>query len=172
MAIEINVNPYKKSSIEKAITELKAYRLRLKELPQKLLDAYAQRLGEILTEQAPPEAQGLWTYDTQNTDKGVVGIFTFKGEVEFIEFGTGIVGKEHHDGANMDWAEKLPPPYTGYESGPKINKQTHIWWYFDGQRVTFTKGQQANPFMYRSVQQLIQESESIARKVLYGQGQD
>ena len=170
MAIEIKVNPFKTSSIESAITQLKAYRHGLKDLPKKLLDAYAQRLGEILAEQAPPEAQGLWTYDTQDTENGVVGIFTFKGEVEFIEFGTGIVGKEHHDGANMEWATKLPPPYTDYESGPKINKKTHIWWYFDGQQVVFTKGQQANPFMYRSVQQLVDESNDIARKVIDGQG--
>lgn len=164
MSIEINVNPYKASSIQKAIDDLKKYRKILVESPQTLVNAVAERFDEILNEQAP--VHGMWTHAPEQSDKGYSVVFTFDGEVEFIEFGTGIVGKEHHDGANMDWAEKLPPPYTGYESGHYINPYTHEWRYWNGSRWIVTKGQIANPFIYRSVQQLMEEIPSILKRII------
>ena len=165
----IEVNPCKVSSIQKAIDDLKALKKVLAESPRTIVDAIAVRFDEILHEQAP--VSGMWTYKLEEGEKGCSAIFSFDGEVEFIEFGTGIVGKEHHDGANMDWAVKLPPPYTGYESGHMINPITHEWKFWNGSRWQVTKGQEANPFIYRSVQQLMDESHYIIMKVVRnGQG--
>ena len=164
--IEIKVNPCSEKNIQQAIDDLKAYKKKLIERSKLVIDVIAQRFDEILSEQAP--IQGLWTYETADSERGYSVVFKFKGETEFIEFGTGIVGKENHDGANMEWAEKLPPPYTGYESGHMINPITHTWRYWENGRWVVTKGQIANPFIYRSVQQLMEESAEIVRKVING----
>lgn len=167
MSKVIKVNPFRVSSIEKAIKELKAVKYVLLQSPSEYVEAISERFNEILNEQAPNEAKGLWEYKLiDGNNGGKTGLFTFKGEVEFIEFGTGIVGKENHDGANMEWATRLPPPYTGYESGKHINPITHTWVYEQNGVHIVTKGQVADPFIYRSVQQVISESGAIAIKVL------
>jgi hypothetical protein len=166
MSIVIKVNPYKPSSIQKAIDDLRIYKRVLSESPSVFIDAICERLNEILSEQAPDDAKGMWVYETVESDNGHMGVFRFQGEVEFIEFGTGIVGKEHHDGANMEWAEKLPPPYTGYESGHYINLKTHEWRYWSNGKWVVTTGREADPFIYRSVEQVLEESSEIARRVL------
>lgn len=166
MSIILNVNPLKTSSIEKAINDLKALKKAYIESPSAYIDAICERFNEILNEQSPEEAKGMWEYRAEEGDTGKMGVFHFQGAVEFIEFGTGIVGKENHDGANMEWAEKLPPPYTGYESGHFINPITHQWMYWKNGKWIVTTGREADPFIYRSVQQLLQESPEIARKVI------
>ena len=168
MSITINVNPFRKSSIDRAIKELESLKYVLKIMPDAYVDAICERFNEILESEAPEDAKGMWVFEKQDTENGKVGVFRFRGEVEFIEFGTGIVGKENHDGANMDWAERLPPPYTGYESGHYINLKTHEWRYRDGNKWIVTKGREADPFIYRSVQQVLSESGEIAMRVLGG----
>ena len=170
MSITIKVNPYRSSSIQKAIDKLKALKQVYSVAPTEFIEAITERFNEILNEQAPTDASGMWTYDYEEKDNGKTGVFHFQGEVEFIEFGTGIVGKENHDGANMEWAEKLPPPYTGYESGHYINPITHEWHYWSNGRWVTTKGREADPFIYRSVQQLLEESGEIAQRVLKEKG--
>lgn len=165
----INVNPYRASSIAKAIKELKDYKSKLLTFSHTYMEAIGNRFNEILVEEAPPEAQGLWKKgEVEDTDNGARITFSFKGEAEFIEFGTGIVGKENHDGANMEWAEKLPPPYIKYETnlGITIDPKTHIWWYWNGSGYTGTKGRMADPFIYRSTTRLQEEAVEIAKKVM------
>ena len=165
----IRVNPYKSSSIQKAIDDLKALRKVVTQFPHEYMEAIAKRFDELLNINAPEEAKGLWDYRTKDTDRGVICIFEFAGELEFIEFGTGIVGKQNHDGINEEWADKLPPPYTGYESGHHINPITHEWRYWENGHYVVTTGQFARPFMYQSVQQLMTESVEIAKSVLRGE---
>lgn len=165
----IKVNPYKSSDIERAIRELKDYKRKLLNFSHAYMEAIGVRFDEILGEEAPPEAQGLWSKgEVEDTENGAKIAFTFAGETEFIEFGTGIVGKENHDGANMEWAEKLPPPYTQYETnlGITIDPKTHIWWYWNGSGFTGTKGRKADPFIYRSTTRLKEEVVDIAKKVM------
>lgn len=168
MSIVIRVNPYKTASIDKAIAELKSIKKLLVEFPKAYSDALSQRLNEILLTEAPEEAKGMWTYEPKESEDGSVWVFAFDGNVEFIEFGTGIVGKENHAGINEEWGDRLPPPYTGYESGHMINPITHEWRYWDNGKWVVTTGVEANPFMYRSVQQLMTEYIDIARSVLRG----
>ena len=172
MPIVIKVNPYRTSSIQKAIDKLRALKEVLRQFPSEYVEAVCERFNEILNEQAPMDASGMWELRYEEGDSGRVGVFAFRGEVEFIEFGTGIVGKEHHDGANMEWAERLPPPYTGYESGHYINLKTHEWHYWQNGHWIVTTGREADPFIYRSVQQLLEESCEIARRVLEGRGKN
>lgn len=166
MSTTINVNPLKTSSIDEAIKKLKAIKNAYNELSSAYIDALCERFNEILNEQAPEEAKGKWEYRAEDSENGKMGVFHFQGDVEFIEFGTGIVGKENHDGANMEWAEKLPPPYTGYESGHFINPITHEWRFWKNGKWIVTTGREADPFIYRSVQQLLEESPEIIRKVM------
>ena len=168
MSIVIQVNPYKTSSIKEALAELKALKKLLTEFPKEYSEALSRRLNEILEAEAPEEAKGKWTYRPEDTEEGSVWVFEFDGDVEFIEFGTGIVGKNNHAGINEEWGDKLPPPYTGYESGHYINPITHEWHYWKDGKYIATTGEVANPFMYRSVQQLMKEYIDIARSVLRG----
>lgn len=161
----IEVNPFKTSSINKAIKDLREYKQRLLQFPHLFIEAVAIRFDEILREEAP--RQDLWERgEVEDTGTGARVVFSFQYKTQFIEFGTGIVGSQNHEGANMEWAEKLPPPYTGYESGVTINPITHEWRYWDGHRWIVTTGVPANPFMYRSVTRLIEECAEIANKVL------
>ncbi len=165
----IKVNPYRVSSINNAIKELKEYKNKLMRFPHLFMETAGKRFEEILIEEAPPEAQSLWTRgEVEDTDNGASIKFTFAGEAEFIEFGTGIVGKENHDGANMEWAEKIPPPYTKYETnlGITIDPKTHIWWYWNGSGFTGTRGRSADPFIYRSFTRLREEIIEIAKQVM------
>jgi hypothetical protein len=176
----IKVNPLKTSDIERAIKELQDYKRKLvSSFCHSYMEAMGNRFDEILNEEAPPEAMGLWSKgEVEDGENGAKVTFTFAGETEFIEFGTGIIGKENHDGANMEWADKLPPPYTGYETnlGITIDPKTHIWWYWNGSGLTPTRGRIADPFIYRSTERLIEESVEIAKRVMrmieHGNGQE
>ena len=166
----INVNPLSLSSINKAIKELEAYEQMLKEFPSKYTRALSEYLNQTLGMEAP-HMTNHWILDFEEFDDKVSGIFIFDGMVQFIEFGTGYIGLSLHEGINPDWLSKLPPPYNvGYNTGTMIrNKQDpeNSYWVFqkDGQYYT-THGQKADPFIYRSVQQLLDARASIARQVL------
>ena len=165
----INVNPLSRTSINEAIDELRQYKETLQEFPKLFIDAAAEELNKILGEEVPWNALDTWTYRVVHEDKSSTAIFIFDGNVEFVEFGTGIVGKKNHDGINEDWLSKLPPPYTAYNEGPMIHhfedEDKDFWTYKDQYGVHVTHGQPANPFIYRSVMELLQKRAEIGKKV-------
>lgn len=173
----IKVNPLRITSIQKAIDELTAYRKLLAEFPKKYTDAMMEALKQFLAEEAPPSGlsmmRSVYVIDNGNKAEGVV---VFDGHVEFIEFGTGIIGLNLHEGINDEWLNALPPPYNIYwNTGTYIvhNKKSptdlDYWKYKDesGKWVT-TNGVPANPFMYRSVERLIGAHRRIRNEVLSG----
>lgn len=170
----IKVNLLRTSSILKAIDELKAYKRLLEKFPKRYTDAMLKTLVEFLGEEAPISALGLmksvYLIDNGKTAEGVV---VFDGHVEFIEFGTGVIGLNLNDGINEEWLSALPPPYNIYwNTGAYIVHNTEgldYWKYKDesGKWVT-TNGIPANPFMYRSVERLIGAHRRIRNEVLSG----
>ena len=183
----IKVNPLSKSSIEKAKTMLLAYKLNLRQFPNVFSKEVERVFNEILQGQAPFDAQGLWTsyvIASSNNDwddkSGKVfmdeevsasAVFVFEGKVEFIEFGTGVIGKNQHGGINEDWLSKLPPPYTAYNAGPRIyhfeDENQDYWVYNDETGKHVTHGRPADPFIYRSVQELRSQAAEIAKAVYH-----
>lgn len=180
----INVNPLSRKSIDRAQILLKEYKKTLEGFPELFVKEVQKELDSILKGEAPPEAQGLWrSYVMVKTSGGATSndpeatasditktaeaVFVFEGQVEFIEFGTGIVGKNDHGDVNTDWLEKLPPPYTAYNRGPTIvhfeDENMDYWVYNDGGKLVRTQGQPANPFIYRSVQELLSKRAEIGK---------
>lgn len=171
----IKVNPLRESSIKKAIADLEHYKKLLEEFPINYTNAMMQNLTEIMAEEAPNEAvrmlKNIYVNDYGDKAEGVV---VFDGRVEFIEFGTGEIGLQLHDGINDEWLNALPPPYNNYwNTGSFIvhNKKSEwdldYWWYKgnDG-KYHKTSGIPANPFMWRSVERLIGMHKKIRNEVL------
>jgi hypothetical protein len=83
----------------------------------------------------------------------------------FVEYGTGIVGKENH---HPEYEE------AGYEYD--LNNHDHGgWWYpaawgfleaDDGQMLAWTDGMPARPFMYNTLQDLAIEAETMGGKII------
>ncbi len=170
----INVNPLRVSSITNAIQQLKDYQAMLQNFPEMYTKALVEFLIETLHEEAP-KMDKYFIWDIRDTDKGSEGVIIFDGIVQFVEFGTGLVGETSNDGINTEWLSKLPPPYNeGYQSrkgeiGHHIDSEGQDYWVYqkDG-RYWSTYGQKANPFIYRSVQRLLDERKAIAQILLDG----
>ena len=176
MAKIIKVNPLRVSSIESAIKELEDYRKMLEEFPKRYTEELIKALSQFIAVEAPFEALALMKQiDVINFGNRAEGVIVFDGHVEFIEFGTGEVGLTLHNGINEEWLTALPPPYnTGWNTGSYIvhNKGHNgmdYWKYRDenGNWVT-TSGIPANPFLYRSVERLIEAHKRIRKEVLGG----
>ena len=171
----IKVNPLRMSSINKAIQELTAYRRLLEEFPKKYADAMTQAFQEFLAEEMPVSATGmLKSIDVIDYGDHAEGVAVFDGHVEFIEFGTGIIGLNLHNVINDEWLDRLPPPYNkGWNTGEYIIHARHDVWDLDywryrdssGKWVT-TNGIPANPFLYRTVEKLIGAHRRIRNEVL------
>lgn len=181
----ISVNPLNLKSVDDARYKLLAYKESLAQFPELYVKEVNRALNEILNGQAPPLAKGMWSsYTTvggggfggnsefgENSGIGASAIFMFDGKVEFIEFGTGVVGKNQHEGINTEWLDKLPPPYLEYNRGPQIvhfnDENKDYWVYYDEGGKHVTHGQPANPFIYRSVTELRNQYVDIAKNVFH-----
>lgn len=166
----IKINPLSRKSIDDARYMLLQYKESVKAFPELYMKALTERFEEILGEQAPPMADGTWSsYIIHGDDGKASGIIVFDQKVEFIEFGTGVVGKQNHGGINEEWLKRLPPPYTEYNAGPRIHhfqdENMDYWVYFDNGNWVVTHGIAADPFIYRSVQKLMTEHGKVAREV-------
>lgn len=168
------VNPLNRKTVSQTIEELKAYRESLKQFPAVYAKAMTERLTKILGYEAPASVNGCWSsYVNIYSDGKASGIIEFDGKVEFVEFGTGVVGKYNNGGINQEWLSKLPPPYTEYNAGPRIHhfedENLDYWTYFDGTKWVSTHGMPADPFIYRSVKELMSEHVKIAKEAFaYG----
>ena len=170
----IHVNPLRVSSIYKAQKELEAYRDMLKKFPEDYTKALTEFLVETLHEEAP-KMDKYFIWDIRDLGDKYEGVIIFDGVVQFVEFGTGLIGEQNHGGINTEWLEKLPPPYNeGYQSragqvGHRTDEDGNDYWVYekDG-RFWSTYGQKANPFIYRSVERLIEARKEIAQLVLEG----
>lgn len=170
----INVNPLNSKSINKAIAELEEYKSMLKNFPQMYTQALTEFFIETLAVEHPKMTK-YWIWDFRENDGKAEGVVIFDGIVQFVEFGTGLIGEMLHDGINPEWLSRLPSPYNvGYQSkkgeaGHYMDKQGRDYWVYqkDG-RFWSTYGQKANPFIYRSVEQLLEKRREIGQIILEG----
>lgn len=172
----INVNPLRLSSINKAIKELQDYKKKLQAFPEQ----YTRALTEFFVETLKIEASNMtkfWVWDIRESEGKSEGVVIFDGIVQFVEFGSGLVGEMNHEGINEEWLGKLPPPYNvGYQSragmaGHYTDRKGQDYWVYEKEGNWYsTYGQQANPFIYRSVTELLNARKSIAENILYGGG--
>lgn len=147
-------------SLRKAAAEVRAYKARIEKLAVDLTAELAAQGAQI----ALVEAGGI--RDTGNLLSSIVGesggnygfVKCKCGYAVYVEFGTGVVGKEnpHPDIAIL--GERSPSykgkTYTSYDS------QGHgeLGWFYpdkDG-KFHWTKGMPSRPFMYNTAQQLRQ----------------
>ena len=167
----ITVNLNQKNSVKAAIKDLKKYRKNLEKntqlLVQKLTDLGAKVVrvkivsmgayysGELLS--------GAMGYYSPTLNAGFVKVAS--DHVAFVEFGTGIVGKNnsHQNG------EYLAKASWSYASGTKIftTKNGKVGWIYptDDGGFRFTEGMKSRPFMYETALELQREFPKIAKAV-------
>lgn len=166
MKKKIKINCLDPKSIDDAIKELEKY--------QESLDEKAESLVRLLTNLGIEKARELVPVDTGVAQASIIGyvddaegigIIKAGGYCKYIEFGTGVRGRESkHPSpeylAIMQWA---------YNSGATIftTKDGREGWYYpvgDG-TWRFTEGMSSRPFMYETAQYLKKEAKRLAKEV-------
>lgn len=165
----IKVNPLDTDSIERAIKELKEQQLQL--------NKKAESLVRLLTQLGLEKARDLCPVDTGVAQNSIIaymdeadgtGIIRAGGYCKYIEFGTGVKGKNgQHPSpeymAVMQWA---------YNVGAFIftTKDGREGWFYpaDDGSYRFTQGMPSRPFMYETAEYLKKEAKRMAREVLNG----
>lgn len=159
--IKFSLNP---DSIGKALAELEAYQKKVEDLGPGIVKA-ATELG---VEEAKNQALFMNAYDTGELVNSIVGeVRDEKGHImstaphgKFVEFGTGIRGKQSPYPVN-------PPIGWQYD----VNEHGEAgWWYIgDDGKQHWTKGMPSRPFMYDTAQSLRQSLPWIAEGLLNGE---
>lgn len=166
MQDKITINPFDPDSIDEAIKKLEKRKERIHKCAEKLI----QRLTDLGVE----KAQELVPVDTGTARSSIigyldeaegVGIISAGGYCKYIEFGTGVKGKDSSHPSEeykaiMNWA---------YNSGATIftTKDGREGWYYPADDGTwrFTEGMPSRPFMYETAQYLRKEAQKIASEV-------
>ena len=167
----ITVNLNQKDSIKNAIKDLEKYKKNLEKntrlLVQKLTDLGAKVVrvnivsmgayysGELLS--------GAMGYYSPTLNAGFVKVAS--DHVAFVEFGTGVVGRN----ASHKNGEYLAKASWSYASGTKIftTQNGKVGWIYptDDGEFRFTEGMKSRPFMYETALQLQREFPRIAKEV-------
>lgn len=162
----IRINPFDPDSIDAAIKEL--------EKQKREIHKCAEELTRLLTNLGVEKARDLVPVDTRVAQSSIIGyiddaegigIIRAGGYCKYIEFGTGVRGRESpHPSAEykaiMQWA---------YNSGATIftTKNGKEGWYYpvgDG-TWRFTEGMPSRPFLYETAQYLRKEAKRLAKEV-------
>lgn len=162
----IRINPFDPDSIDAAIKEL--------EKRKREIHKCAEELTRLLTNLGVEKARDLVPVDTGVAQSSIIGyiddaegigIIRAGGYCKYIEFGTGVRGRESpHPSAEykaiMQWA---------YNSGATIftTKNGKEGWYYpvgDG-TWRFTEGMPSRPFLYETAQYLRKEAKRLAKEV-------
>ena len=158
-------------NITKAIRELRKYKKDIQRKTQRLV----QKLTDYGAEVARIKIVNMGAVYSGELLSGVDGYFSpllnagfvrvTNDHVAFVEFGTGVVGKNspHKNG------EYLSKAAWQYATGPKIitTKDGKVGWIYptkDG-GFRFTEGMKARPFMYETALQLQRKFPQIAKEV-------
>lgn len=162
----IHINPFDPDSIDEAIKKLE----KRKERIHKCAEALIRKLTNLGVE----KAQELVPVDTGVARASIigyldeaegVGIISAGGYCKYIEFGTGVKGRDSSHPSEeykaiMQWA---------YNSGATIftTKDGREGWYYPADDGTwrFTEGMPSRPFMYETAQYLRKEATKIASEV-------
>ena len=167
----IQVNILDPKSVDKAIKELNKYK---KEVENKTV-ALVQRLTDLGADIVRVKIVEMGAYATGELLSGVEGYFSptlnagfirvTSDHVAFVEFGTGVVGKNNPHKS----AEYLSLASWGYATGSKIftTKDGKVGWIYptDDGGFRFTEGMKSRPFMYETALELERQYMQIAKEV-------
>ena len=167
----ITVNLNEKDSIKNAVKDLKKYRKKLENNTRKLV----QKLTDLGAKVVKVKIVNMGAYYSGELLSGAVGYYSptlnagfvkvASDHVAFVEFGTGIVGKN----ASHKNGEYLAKASWSYASGTKIftTKNGKVGWIYptDDGGFRFTEGMKSRPFMYETALELQREFPRIAKEV-------
>ena len=148
-------------SLDKAIAEIEAYRRKVEKFPEKAVE----KAVEMGVEQAKDLAMYMLAYDSGQLVDGIIGetdgdkgrIVSTAFHTMFVEFGTGVRGKEepHPEYFAMGWK---------YD----VNEHGEAGWFYKGDdgKVHWTKGMPSRPFMHDTAQMMKEAIPWIAETVL------
>ena len=159
--------------IDKAIKELNDYKKWLKDCTEKFLKALADEGAQIATakfQRAVYDGTNDVKVSVENRDEDTVAVVAVGGAVLFIEFGTGVKYPDNHPEAGKNGVTR-----GGY--GYHLGRLKNGWRYTgnpgsNGEVITsgehagevHTYGNPANMSMYRTVRELEEHFEEIARR--------
>lgn len=155
---KINLNP---REIDRLIKDIKQYKRELTEKVNLLIE----ELTDYGVQVAKAQVRELGAWYTGELESSIEGYFSPSVGVGiikagapyavYVEFGTGIVGKNQPHPSPDDWR------YDINEHGDSG------WWYFNDNtgRMQWTKGMPSRPFMYNTARELENACERIAREV-------
>lgn len=162
---KIRITSLSTGVIDKALQELKEYQKKIEQFPEKAVKL-AVDMG---VEQAKEIAMYMNAYDTGELVNGIVGeakgskgkIVSTAFHTMFVEFGTGIRGKQ--DPNQYDYAQ-------GWKYD--VNEHGEAGWVYKGDdgKLHWTKGMPSRPFMHDTAEILQQSRAWIAKTVLKGDG--
>lgn len=169
---KFEVNIMSLSSIEQIINELRAYQNSL----EKKIKLLCWRLADIGLETARATVYSLDAVFTgelfqslhieqrnSGTDAVVLAIVANSQHAVFVEFGTGIIGKEN------PYPGKLPEGVSWqYASGKTIRQLLdgrYGWFYYRDDQWYFTEGMPSRPFMYFATLEIQKNVVKIAKEV-------
>lgn len=166
----ITINPISVKSIDKAIEEVENYRTQMNRQIKALSDAIERRGAEILREKIAQTTHGqgelaksisTWS-EKIDSSKVRTYIRLNSPYAAYVEFGTGIkgIGVE---------GESVKHPYADSVGWVHdVNKHGEKGWVYkdDDGEFYWTKGHEANPILYETLQQLKAEFPSIVRGVM------
>lgn len=160
--IKVKLDP---DSIAKAISELQMYKEEVERRVHLLIETLTDRGADIARAKVV-EMDALYSGELLGSINSYlfafggnpVGFIRVNAEYGmFVEFGTGIVGKNstHHPAHGaFDWEHDV---HAHGEAG---------WWYpGDDGKAHWTQGQPSRPFMYETAQQLKEEFPKIVKEV-------
>lgn len=150
-------------SIDAAIKELEAYKAKLNDKVQELIDRMIE-YGEDYALNAVGHVDTGTTLTTvmgyRNGDKGVI---VAGGAAVFLEFGVGVRHNTPKGTSPHPKGQELGFTIGDYGKGKGADPQG--WWYYDGSEVKHTSGIAANMFMYRTAQELARVAPELAKEV-------
>lgn len=147
--------------IDRAIRELKQFKTEFLEkcnrLIEKLTD-YGVEVAQLQVQQLDAVYSGelmnsIEGYYSPTYNVGIIKAGAYYAA--YVEFGTGVVGKQSPHPAPQGWSYDVN------------NHGDEGWVYYDDERGEFrwTKGFKSRPFMYNTARQLEKECRRIAREV-------
>lgn len=154
--IKVELSP---AGIKRAQKEIREYRKSIRYKVARLMTALSQKgyecvIQNISSLDMPYSTGALLSGAGYSHDKKMAKIYVASDHAVFVEFGTGIVGKENPN----ELASKF-----GYRYD--INDRGNNGWYYYTDKLHWTKGMPSRPYMHPAFNQLREELSGLAKEI-------
>ena len=151
-------------SIDKAIKELEAYKERINQRLNDLIDRMCADGASYAVLNLTHVDTGLTQGSIIGYREGHTGIIEVGGNAIWIEFGTGVLGNRGGDSVHPNRGELGISDWGTYGQGNGANPGG--WFYYDAEgKLKHTFGIPMNPFMEQAAHRLEREFKTKAREV-------